>query len=93
MIWTNKGLKQRVAELESQLTSAKEQISELISDKEYLVTTCNSQHEIIQNLRAEVFIGDVLKTSPNVVKPLAIPVKSKLTPGQAIARKLRGRKP
>jgi len=92
MIWTNKGLRERVAELESLLSSANEKVSELNSDKEFLVNLCNSQHATLVDLRSKLVIADILKTSPIVDELRPKEEKPSRSLGRNIGRALRGKK-
>lgn len=91
MIWTNKGLKQRVAELESEVSSLNLQVKELKFEEQASIDLINTQHEYIAGLEKKV--ESLSKTSPNVVVPPQTPVVEKLSVGKRIALSLVGKKP
>lgn len=91
MIWTNKGLKQRVSELEDLVTSLNVELTDAKSVSEARAELCDSQHERIKSLLGKV--ESLSKTSPNVVVPLQTPAVEKLSVGKRIARSLKGQKP
>lgn len=87
MIWTNRGLKQRIAELESELTSAKRELKESKNKEEHIVGIANLQHGLIMDLQAKV---EEMSKTPS--EPVDIPVKPGVTTyslGRRLAQSLK----
>lgn len=90
MIWTNKGLKKRIAELEAEVSSLNVELKDTKFNHLAMIDLHNYQNDIVENLRVD--LAQARKTSSSIVVPLEVSEKPSLTLGQAIARKLRGNK-
>ena len=87
MIWTNKGLKRRITELEAEVTSLKLLVKESKNKEEHIVGIANLQHGLITDLQAKV---EELSKTPS--EPVDIPVKPGVTTyslGRRLAQSLK----
>lgn len=91
MIWTNKGLKNRIAELEEKVSSLKQMVKALSSSEVAAIDLCNAQHDLIKDLEAKV--KSLTEIPSNVVESRDTPRKPAFSFGQEVARRLRGIKP
>lgn len=87
MIWTNKGLRKRVAELEAEVSSLNLQVKELKFSEKASIDLLDNQHLFITYLEKK--LQRLTETSSNVAVPPEKEEKSSMSVGRRIAMNLR----
>lgn len=89
MIWTNKGLKQRIAELEQELTSVKSDLKESKYQETHAVNMMNLQHGLIVGLKEK--LGSLTEIHSDPVERIVKPGATAYSIGKKIAQSLKRR--